>query len=102
MKMNELFTARYNDGRKVYEKPLEWIYSHRNGASVEVSPCIWLWKASKSNVFFVDYIGDGLSCTLKTFDSLAAAAAYSEEVGAMTEESFEDWLINVRWARKEA
>lgn len=102
MKMNELYTTYYSDRRTAYEKPLDWIYSHQNGANVEIRPCIWLWKASKSNVFFVDYIGDGIGCTLATFDNLQDAETYREKIGQMTSEDFENWLINVRWAKKEA
>lgn len=99
MKMHEFYTARYSDGRTAYEKPLDWIYSHQNGARVEISPCIWLWKSSTGNTFFVDYMGDGVSCTLSTFSNYTEAQEYSEQIGQMTESEFEDWLINVRWKR---
>lgn len=99
MKMNELFTAYYSDRRAAYEKPLNWIYANQGNAHVEIRPTIWLWKASSSNVYFVDYIGDGISCTLCTFDTLQAAEEYKERIGDMDETEFEGWLINVRWKR---
>lgn len=102
MKICELYKARYSDGRTVYEKPLDWIYSHQNGAAVEITPTIWIWKASTCNVYFVDYMGDGVGCTLATFDSLTAAQEYREQIGAMTADEFTDWLINVHWTRQAA
>lgn len=106
MKMNELFTAYYSENNgfreATYEKPLDWIYAHQNGRKVEIRPTIWLWKAEKAPVYFVDYVGNGVSCTLATLDSLKAAEEYREKIGEMSEEAFEDWLINSRWAKKEA
>lgn len=101
MRMSELYTAYYSDRRTAYEKPLEWIYSHRNGASVEIRPTIWLWKAENSNIYFVDYIGANVGCTLKTFDNLKEAQSYREKIASMTENEFENWLINERWAKKD-
>lgn len=97
MKMYQFFTARYSDGRTVYEKTLEWIYSHQNGSGVEISPTIWLWKATGGTVYFVDYVGDGVSCTIDTFDTLDTAQEYQERIGQMEEKEFEGWLIDVRW-----
>lgn len=103
--MNELFTAYYSndDGFRsaVYEKTLNWIYAHQHGRRVEIRPTIWLWKATSCPVFFVDYIGNGISCTLDTFERLQDAEEYKEKIGNMDEKAFEDWLINVRWAKKE-
>ena len=104
MTMNQLFTAYYSApgmARKaVYEKPLEWIYEHQEGRAVEIRPTIWLWKSDRANVYFVDYVGDGLSCTLSTFDNLRAAQEYREKIGEMETAEFEDWLINVRWGEE--
>ena len=97
MLMNKLFTAYYSDRRTAYERPLNWIYANQGNASVEIRPTIWLWKASSSNVYFVDYVGDGVGCTLKTFSTLNEAEEYSDQIGQMDEAEFEDWLINVRW-----
>jgi len=106
MKMCELFTAYYgNSGtlrKAVYEKPLSWIYEHQDGRPVEICPTIWLWKSDRASVYFVDYVGDGIGCTLATFDNLTDAQAYREKIGQMKEAEFENWLINVRWAKKDA
>jgi len=97
MKMNQLFTAYYSDRRAAYEKPLDWIYAHQGTTHVEVRPTIWLWKAS--DTYLVDYVGDGIGCTLKTFSTLKKAEEYKELIGRMEEAEFEDWLINVHWKR---
>lgn len=97
MKMNELFTARYSDGRTAYEKPLEWIYDHQNGSNVEISPTIWIWKSSKSPIYFVDYVGDGIGCTLSTFSAYNQACDYADQIGNMNVSEFENWLVSVRW-----
>lgn len=100
MKMNQLFTAYYMDSPAVYEKSLDYIYSHNPDNLREIRPTIWLWKGDISPVFFVDYVGDGVGCTLATFDKLADAQKYREQIGEMTEEEFENWLINERWAAR--
>lgn len=100
MKMNELFTAYYKDHTAVYEKTLDYIYSHKFDLLQEIRPTIWLWKANTSSIFFVDYIGDGLGCTLATFDHLSEAQEFREKIYKMTEEEFENWLINKRWAAR--
>ena len=99
MLMNKLFTAYYSDRRTAYERPLNWIYANQGNARVEVRPTIWLWKASNSNVYFVDYVGDGVGCTLFTFDTLQAAEECRDQIGNMDETEFEDWLINTHWKR---
>lgn len=100
MKMNQLFTGYYSDRRTAYEKPLEWIYAHQGESSVEIRPTLWIWKAERAQVYFVDYVGDGIGCTLATFDRLADAQEYREKLGEMTEEEFESWLIDTRWAKR--
>ena len=100
MKMNQLFTAYYMDRTAVYEKSLDYIYSHNPDNLREIRPTIWLWKGDISPVFCVDYVGDGVGCTLATFDKLADAQKYREQIGEMTEEEFENWLINERWAAR--
>ena len=42
MKMNELFTAYYKDHTAVYEKTLDYIYSHKFDLLQEIRPTIWL------------------------------------------------------------
>ena len=101
-KMYELYKAHYSDGRTVYEKTLEEIYAIQGDSKVTLTPTIWLWKAEKVPVFFVDYVGDGVGCTLSTFDKLRDAQEYREKIANMDKKAFEDWLINVRWAKKEA
>lgn len=101
-KMHELYNAHYSDGRTVYEKTLEEIYTIQGNSKVTITPTIWLWKATGAPVFFVDYVGDGISCTLSTFDNLRAAQEYREKISSMDEKAFENWLINVRLAKKEA
>lgn len=96
MKMCELFTARYSDRRTAYEKPLEWIYAHRNGAAVQIEPTIWLWKSSGASVYFVDYVGEGIGCTCATFDNLREAEAFREKLAQMEQAEFENWLLN-KW-----
>jgi len=106
MKMCELFTAYYGKPgtlrKAVYEKPLDWIYEHQDGRPVEIRPAIWLWKSDRASVYFVDYVGDGIGCTLSTFDNLTDAQSYREKIGQMEESEFENWLINDRWAKKDA
>ena len=92
VKMCELFTAEYSDGRRVYEQRLEWIYSHRNGSNVEIRPCIWLWNAG--SVFMVDFVGKNIGCTLGAFDNLKAAESFKEQISNMTKEDFALWLSN--------
>ena len=99
-KMCELFKAHYSDGRTVYEKTLDEIYAIQGDSKVTITPAIWLWKATGANVFFVDYVGDGISCTLSTFDNLRAAEEYREKIANMDEKAFENWLVNVRWAKR--
>lgn len=94
MKMCELFTARYSDSRTAYEKPLEWIYAHRNGAGVQIEPTIWLWKSSGASVYFVDYVGESIGCTCATFDNLRDAEAFREKLAQMEQAEFENWLLN--------
>ena len=98
MKMCERFTARYSDGRTVYEKPLEWIYANQNGAQVEVSPCIWLRKHPTESVYFVDFIGAGLGCTCGAFDTLREAEAFREKLAQMEQSEFSGWLLSRRTA----
>jgi hypothetical protein len=95
MKMYQLYTAYYSDRRAAYEKPLEWIYAHQGNTNVEIRPTIWLW--GKAGAYFVDYVGDGVGCTLETFPLLKDAEEYRERISQMDESEFEDWLINVRW-----
>ena len=95
MKMNQLFTAYYSDRRAAYEKPLDWIYANQGNTRVEIRPTIWLWKVS--DTYFVDYVGDGISCTLSTFSTLQTAEEYKDKIGNINESEFEDWLINVCW-----
>ena len=42
MKMNQLFTAYYADRTAVYEKSLDYIYSHNPDNLREIRPTIWL------------------------------------------------------------
>ena len=100
MKMCELFKARYSDGRTVYEKTLDYIYQHQNGARVEISPCIWVWKASAASVYFVDYVGGGIGCTVDTFDTLKEAEAFRETLAQMEAAEFESWLLN-HWKQRD-
>ena len=100
MKMYQLFSAYYNGKPAVHGKTLDYIYSHNADDLKEIRPTIWLWKGDISPVFFVDYVGDGVGCTLATFDNLADAQKYREQIGEMTEEEFENWLINERWAAR--
>lgn len=51
MKMNQLFTAYYMDRTAVYEKSLDYIYSHNPDNLREIRPTIWLWKGDISPVF---------------------------------------------------
>lgn len=98
MKMNQLFTAYYTDRPAVYEKALDYIYSHETDNLREIRPTIWLWKGDLSSIFFVDYVGNGVGCTLATFDNLADAKEFQKKIGDMTEKEFENWLINEKWA----
>lgn len=100
MKMNQLFTAYYSNRTTVYEKPLDYIYSIQGDAKVEIKPTIWLWKASNSNVYFVDYISESIGCTLFTFDNLKDAEKCTSDIGQMNEDEFENWLINVHWKQQ--
>lgn len=104
MKMKELYTARYvgedGSGKTVYEMPLDWINKHMDTLSPDVEPTICLRKARSAELYFVDYIGEEIGCTLSAFDSSFEAEAYRKELGEMDEAEFEDWLINVRWAPK--
>ena len=93
-KMNQLFTAYYVDRTTVYEKTLDYIYSHEPENLREFRPTIWLWKGDISPIFFVDYVGAGVGCTLATFDNLADAKEFREIIGEMTEKEFENWFIN--------
>ena len=95
MKMNNLYSALYSDGRTEYERPLEWIYQNQNGARVEIRPCIWLWKNKNIDMFFVDYIGRSVGCTLAAFDDLKAAERFRDEVGAMEKADFGKRFFNV-------
>ena len=94
MKMSELFNAFYGDCQTIYEKPLEEIYAQQNGRSVTVTPTINVWKSSKAPIYFVDYVGDGLGCTLETFGTLEAAQAYQAKIGEMTTEEFDRFMVN--------
>lgn len=47
-KMNQLFTAYYVDRTTVYEKTLDYIYSHEPENLREIRPTIWLWKGDIS------------------------------------------------------
>lgn len=93
-KMRELYTAYYSDRRTVYEKTLKEIYANRNGAGVEIRPTIWLWKSCNADVFFVDYVGDGLSCTLKCFDTLTEAQSYRNKIANLNEIQFEQCFLS--------
>lgn len=97
MKMYQLYNAYFDDRSAAYEKPLDWIYQNCGTRCVEIRPTIWLWRASNAQVYFVDYIGDGVSCTLQTFARLNDAEKYREEIAAMEESDFENWLINEKW-----
>lgn len=94
MKMSELFTAYYSDRQTVYEKPLDWIYSHQGDRKVTITPTIHVWRSSKAPIYFVEYVGAGLGCTLETFGTLEAAQAYQAKIGEMTTEEFERFFIN--------
>ena len=87
-KMYKLYTAHYSDGRTVREKQLEWIYRNSNGASVEIRPTIWLWKATPSGIYIVDYVGERLGCTLKTFEALTDAQEYRDRVASLDDVQF--------------
>ena len=95
MKMCELFTGYYSDRRTAYEKPLEWIYAHQNGAKVEIHPCIWLWR-TQTGLYLVDYVGDGIGCTCGSSYDLSEAEALREKLAQMDEAEFETWLLN-KW-----
>lgn len=100
MKMYELFTAYYGDRRTAYEKPLNWIYEHQGNVKVEIRPTIWVWKATNSQIYFVDYVGAGVGCTLYSFDNYADARKRADEIGQMDESEFENWLINDHWGKR--
>ena len=92
MKMHQLFSAYYNGKPAVHEKTLDYIYSHNADDLKEIRPCIWLWKGNIEPVYFVDYIGYGISCTLATFDRLEDAQKYRAKIEQMTTEEFADYL----------
>lgn len=97
--MYKLYKAQYSDGRTVYEKTLEEIYSIQGDSSVTITPTIWLWKATNAPAFFVDYVGDGIGCTLSAFDNLRDATEFQNKVANMDEKAFKNWLTNT-WNHK--
>lgn len=94
MKMHQLFSAYYIGKPAVHTKTLDYIYSHNADDLKEIRPCIWLWKGDIEQVYFVDYIGDGIGCTLATFDKLTDAQEYRDKIEQMTTEEFENYLNN--------
>lgn len=94
MKMHQLFSAYYNGKPAIHAKTLDYIYSHDADDLREIRPCIWLWKGDIDPVYFVDYISDGISCTLATFDKLEDAQKYRARIEQMTTEEFTSYLNN--------
>lgn len=94
MKMYQLFSAYYNGKPAVHEKTLDYILSHEADDLREIRPCIWLWKGDIDPVYFVDYIGVGIGCTLATFDKLEDAKKYRARIEQMTTEEFISYLNN--------
>ena len=94
MKMYQLFSAYYNGKPAVHAKTLDYIYSHDADDLREIRPCIWLWKGDIDPVYFVDYIGVGIGCTLATFDKLEDAQKYRARIEQMTTGEFTSYLNN--------
>ena len=92
MKMCEYCTAEYSDGRTLYEITLAEAYQRKNGANVTIKPTIWLWGAP--GVYFVDYVGRGVGCTMAAFDALADAEKFKANVQSMERDEFKAWLLH--------
>ena len=93
MKMKQLFTAHYSDGRTEHERPLAWIYKNQNGAGVTITPTIWLWGHGKT--YNVDYVGRSYGCTLGAFNgsgALSRAKEFAKQCGDMEQAAFAAWL----------
>lgn len=90
MKMSDFYTAEYSDGRTLYQVTLDEAYASQNGTKLTLKPSIWLWGGN--GTFFVDFVGNGIGCTLKIFDNYKDAENFSAKIGEMTVDEFKKYI----------